>query len=428
MKKPTTYAGLTWSHYRTRSDGKEVQQAEVKYSNGLRAHVLRLPDDSAIDLEVYRGRDKVRSAYNATPEVVTEVLTETKAEPKPAPQPRLRRVRPDVYDQWANQTMDWSRNAQGNKKHDGKVAKSYGMTIGIITSDVSGRDVYLIVPGACSTSTTNRHIYECVRAVPHGETVHRVPNIEGARYSNALDHEKNARWLVQQAKDELGKAKRARAYGLYHLDAAESFMAQARDYCASFGLALVYPVELTSDAMDQLRPDLVAKRDRHESRQAERDAAREARWRRQDELRAERQAEYDRVQAERRAQAEVRLADDLARWQDGGPHAYSFSLLTETRDDRLRLSRNGQEVQTTRQCNVPVQAVRETLPMVLRAIANGATWAGSVRLGAYDLRAITHEHVMVGCHTFRHAEIQRFAQALADHDRAVSDAQVEVPA
>lgn len=120
------------------------------------------------------------------------------------------------------------------------------------------------------------------------------------------------------------------------------------------------------------------------------------------------QAEQEAKQAKEREERVAKGLAELADWQANVPGRYRHVMYLP--DDYLRVT--GDTVESSRGCRVPLDQVRDAIPLVIRVIRSGETWTGSVQLGPYQLRAVTREHVIVGCHRFTRAEILRFAAVL----------------
>lgn len=73
----------------------------------------------------------------------------------------------------------------------------------------------------------------------------------------------------------------------------------------------------------------------------------------------------------------------------------------------LRVSANGEEIETTRGARIP----RPAAVMFWRGLEAGADMTGR-HLGAYTISAITADRVVVGCHDIPREEIEKIARAL----------------
>jgi len=123
--------------------------------------------------------------------------------------------------------------------------------------------------------------------------------------------------------------------------------------------------------------------------------------------RAERAEQRRREKAQREYEEETR--ERMEAWLAGenvDPPQVQF--------DRMRVVDN--EIQTTKHATVPVADVVRIAPLVLKTIYAGKHWKSNgqqIKVGPYQLDAITSDGtVLVGCHRFQRAEIERVAQLL----------------
>lgn len=139
-------------------------------------------------------------------------------------------------------------------------------------------------------------------------------------------------------------------------------------------------------------------------RQIVRDYDAEVQARRQ--VRNAQTAERSRI---RYAQLALAETEKIAKWRT---HEYTYAL--HNVPTMLRLSKDGQSVETSRGADIPVSHAKRLWPLIenVRAVGKPLT-DRDVHLGHYTLTEIKVDgSIVVGCHDIAYEEIERIAKAL----------------
>jgi hypothetical protein len=285
----------------------------------------------------------------------------------------------EVAHLWAHQAQETARSGNGNISFRGTNLYSYRALIGRLVTNARGEPAAVLSTRNHSVTTTS-HQSSARSATNHlvqlyVEDIGASPESQREWFAERITQ---AEIDYRQARDVRARAKA--------LDGWSGAVQSANRYCRFFGLP-----EFTSPPHDEA---VEAYRDRQRVRREIRDRARSEQWARDAEIR--RKSDQER----------------LAAWLAGETNATPSSLPLAY----LRLSRDGQTVETSKGARVPVDHLRKVAPLVLRLIASGGTYrrnGHSIHLGPYTLDSIDESGtVRAGCHTFDRAEIERFASVL----------------
>jgi hypothetical protein len=122
------------------------------------------------------------------------------------------------------------------------------------------------------------------------------------------------------------------------------------------------------------------------------------------------QAEDKRL-AEERKRTIREHADAIALWRTG-----EYARLPHGLPDMLRVSKDGQSVETSRGVSFPISHAKRGLALVRAVRASGETWhtnGHTCRLGHYQIDSIQpNGAVKAGCHTIKWQEIANIAAAI----------------
>lgn len=291
---------------------------------------------------------------------------------------------PEVYHLWANEAQDHARNAGHSARFHGAIAYSYQTPIARIVRRPDGERAYLVTARSYSMTTSSKHMPALRRAIGRGRLVFNVMEVGRGGwndYDNAWSAEAPEREVIRYAERiaELdAKAKRARVNGnrpWYEQQAAE-MRAEANSYCQFFGIA----AEFSSAVVERL------------TREQEHARA----------LRLEREREREMRAEEERAR---RVAEAVPLWRS---HAISHrSALQYDAPVMLRVSQDGTEIETSHGARVPIDAAETAY----NALERGMNIVG-LRCGAYTVREVTPEEIVIGCHRIPRAEIAQLASSL----------------
>ena len=229
-------------------------------------------------------------------------------------------------------------------------------------------ETVFITPRRYSVSTTN-HLSLVRQAVRH-KTVFTVPDF--------TYHPDNVRYLIEKARDHFDKAKRARKYADWPMQAARATVESIRAYITKFQVQVpeshveVWQALHTDTYLNgEVQAALLAKA--RAAQVAEREATKQARLKR-----------------------EAEEAAQLAKWVAGELSYGRFSAM------RLRVKEG--EVQTTHGARVPIIEARK----LYRALKAGMNIEGQ-QVGYYRVTRVTESELVIGCHNIPLSEVERIA-------------------
>lgn len=283
----------------------------------------------------------------------------------------------DLIHTWA-QNND-GRGSCGNVSYSGPVLYSYSTVIALFTAGGC-------LVGTGGSKTTSTHTNKAYAAV-HG----RRFVVHCDLTSRTTPADARAAWwpIILRATVAYAEATRKPSKAK-HLRELRAAIADANDLCAFYDLPVfdAAPSDEEADAWTAKRAAL--------------------------EL-ARRAEERKRIEARKAADA-LDARTRLAAWRDGGDVGrHGFRDLRDTEGDCLRVSTDG-DVETTQGARVPLAHVVDRAPLLLRIIRSGQAWqrnGHTIHLGHYSVDKIEEDGTLhAGCHTFRRAELERFAAVI----------------
>jgi hypothetical protein len=288
---------------------------------------------------------------------------------------RVKHVVPtgEVAHLWAHKVQDSARNSQGNVFFEQDTIYSYGHHFPIarhVTSK-SGKQAALFTTRTYSP-TTSGHCSMVRSAISH-LTVFHVSDASGNDYKKYLaDYGK-------RISETLLKAARARKSKEWHHNEALELRAEAVNYAKFFHLTYA-DVLPKVPAIDSVQ------------------------------LQAIKDAENKRLATERKRIVREN-AEAIETWRNG-----EYARLPYGLPDMLRVSSNGQSIETSRGADFPISHAKRGLALVRAVRTSGETWytnGHTCQLGHYRIDSIQPDGtVKAGCHTVRWSEIERIAPAI----------------
>ena len=270
----------------------------------------------------------------------------------------------EVCHVWAQQTQ--SEGRAGNIFFRDKSIYSYGCHFEMARF-VDTETVFITSRGY--SVSTAKHLSLVRRAVRH-KTVFTVPDF--------TYHPNNVRYLIEKARDHFDKAKRARKYADWPMQAARTTVESIRAYITKFQVRVpeshveVWQALHTDTYLNgEVQAALLAKA--RAAQVAEREATKQARLKR-----------------------EAEEAAQLAKWVAGELSYGRFSAM------RLRVKED--EVQTTHGARVPIIEARK----LYRALKAGMNIEGQ-QVGYYRVTRVTESELVIGCHNIPLSEVERIA-------------------
>ena len=288
---------------------------------------------------------------------------------------------------WAQQSQPEGRGS--HFYFEGPTLYSYGRHFPVarfVEPEDGGRPVVLFNTERYSNST-NKH-QSFARGALYGLPVRvfYVPDLDAQGCDtlglNTWRHERNRTHYREKIAAAIESAARARNYAQLHLDTATRAAAEAAEYAAAFRLLEDWAPTLG----DVPSEGLAAVRELAKQQAAE-------------------------VRAREKARAAARAvagAEGRAEWRRGENSQY-FGEPT-----MLRLSRDGESIETSRGAEVPVEDARRVLRL-RRDFPGAREWphGEGPRVGAFTLREVTADGALViGCHRLEADELERIAGEL----------------
>lgn len=297
---------------------------------------------------------------------------------------------------WAHQTQSEAHNQNRSVFFRCGVIYSYGdhFPIARHVTSKSGSPAVLFTTASYSV-TTSEHCSMVRSAIPSSVPVFNVPNV----YAKIkAEHEGNLANYAKRISESLLKAARARqefSREWKHKEAIE-LRAEAIEYAEFFRVpyAKTLPVvpALDSEALRKIKQTANTKA------------------------------------ANERREAIERNRERVEQWRQG-EYVGSFG---SNLPDMLRVSQDGQSIETSRGVSFPISHAKRGLALV-RAVRNsGETWhtnGHTCKLGYYQIDSITPDGtVKAGCHTVRWAEIERIAPVIDAAPSVLESLQTEAQA
>lgn len=301
---------------------------------------------------------------------------------------------------WVHGRTEYARNSSDNvSTRDGKLF-SYAAEIGrIITVNKRiGKRVALLKDQTYSV-TTSKH-QSRMRQALHGNdiAVFHVDNLDiSAEYPNASrsNHQQNLKGYADKIIAAAKTASRARSNREWRINALIVLVVGANGYARTFGYKprFAVPSDIDLEAL-KLKAQQEAKRDA--AKRAKRNA----------EMEVQRQAAITKFNAE-----------TLPIWLNGGAVDIGWNARDYTGTDYLRVNpAESSELQSSRGAIVPIEHVRRALRLIA-ALPAGIEWhsnSHTIHVGDYSISHGTADGtVIVGCHQFNRAEVERIASVLA---------------
>lgn len=285
----------------------------------------------------------------------------------------------EVAHAWANQT---GRACKGfNMFYEDRTIYSYGyhFPIARICDDGECADPAILFASKGYSVSTAKHKSIVSRAIDHHH--YRVFVVENVNARTPAQHLANWEASIKQAREAMGRAKRARKNASWYLDDAEQCANRCNEYSDAFNLGLS---RVSLETLDAAAGEAIA---------------------RAEAMRKE--AELARAKAER--ERALRDRERLRAWLQGAdvfpPH---------TRVPYVRVK--GDAVETTWGATVPLHDALGLWGMMKHARAtHSAREFLEKRIGDFRLTSVTPTGARVGCHyiPFKYAQLAAYAAGLA---------------
>lgn len=260
------------------------------------------------------------------------------------------------------------------------VIYSYGrhFPIAIRMKDVNGNDIVLFNDDGYSVST-NRHKSYVRQAIPRHVKVFEVPNL-----SPFQSFEGVASKLLELREHQLKASiteKRVQAKTRQRcIDEANRILASYLEFCELTGIT---PKDLKAFGIEDL-----------------------------DTLRADAKAQAEEAERQRKLREKARekaLKKEIAEWVAG-----ERQHLSGTVGVKLRVSKDGTEIETSHGARIPVEDALKVVPLLkhVKEVPNRKIRREGLKLGQYSFTVLTREELVVGCHHIPVSELDRIAKQL----------------
>ena len=285
---------------------------------------------------------------------------------------------------FANQSQPEARTQSGNFYFYGDTCYSYGSHY---VAAVHHGDCVLVNEYGYSV-TTAKHMSR-LRSAISGQYF----DVENPAARTKPEHRANFHKMAADYRAEVLRASRARVYN--SLNTANHMLAQANAYAARFKIGNRLKAIETADIKGVIETQ--KKRDTAAARRAEKARIAAAAER------AERmRAEYDAA---------------LVDWRAGLIHCTALGGMRQSDTARVRLSADGQTVETSQGAEFPARHARRWIQFVIGRFLSGENWArngSEIRLGHFQIDTIDGAAGLLraGCHTVTRAEVERLAELL----------------
>lgn len=292
----------------------------------------------------------------------------------------------EVAHLWAHKAQSEARNATGSVFFRDSTIYSYGEHFPIArhVTNSAGAAAVLFTTRDYSV-TTSGHKSMVWSACHHLKPFH-VANV----FANIkAEHEGNLADYAKRISEALLKAARARVNKEWDHKHALELREEAIRYAKFFRIPYAKTLP-TVPALDSAA--LQAIKDAENKRQA---------------------AERARVLAENREAIEAWRNHNYSR---GSLPVSSTTALPHGLPDMLRVSKDGQSIETSRGVSFPISHAKRGLALVRAVLERGETWhtnGHTCQLGHYRIDSIQPDGtVKAGCHTVKWSEIERVAPAI----------------
>ena len=264
--------------------------------------------------------------------------------------------------------------------NDESVIYSYGghFPIAIRKKDVNGNDIVLFNADGYSVST-NRHKSYVRQAIPRHVKVFEVPDLSNVESFEGVSYkllELRERQLKASITEKRVQAKTRQ----YCIDEANRILANYLEFCELTG---VTPKDLKAFGIEDL-----------------------------DTLRADAKAQAEEAERQRKLREKARekaLKKEIAEWVAG-----ERQHLSGTVGVKLRVSKDGTEIETSHGARIPVEDALKVVPFLklVKADPKQVLLAPTLKLGQYPFTHMTNEELVVGCHHIPVSELDRIAKQL----------------
>lgn len=272
---------------------------------------------------------------------------------------------------WMNKTQSDARNAGGNFYFEGDTIYSYGRHFEIakhVTND--NGDTAVLLTNRRYSNTTAKQVHIVNMAI-WGKIIN-VPDVANTKDQNFTawlsDVLFDAKCLLKAKKPEIYLSKIA---GTKHI---------IESYANFFGCDI--PAQLT--AALNIGTAIEYKEF------------------------ADKKTDYEKAEtAKKQAKLKADHKKQLAKW-----HQFDGQLNVYDGLSYLRFNNEKNEIETSQRVCIPYETAKSFFTVILHKIKNGGCSDYGLFMHQYNIKSITKDQIIVGCHTIKMAEITRIAKQL----------------
>lgn len=302
---------------------------------------------------------------------------------------------------WAHQSQSEARCS--NAYYEETIIYSYGkhFPIARIDTDKRGNKIVLFTLDTYS-STTAQHIRDVASACSHMEKLYMV---DVPRWGDPR-HDVNIKYWTNKIQQHVSKIPKARDNKEYLVREAGSYIEALNKYIQHYKLKLDKEAKKIVKSADPALWEEDIKL--FKEKKAIREAYLEEHW---DKVQEKRKVDREkRIEAKRIAE-EKKYAEDIEKWRNG--EGYAMAWRYKTPHSLLRYNESENRVETSKSVQVPVEAAKRLYNRINKVIAaGGCIETCPDKILNYQVREITKERLVVGCHNIPMVEVQRIAQQL----------------
>lgn len=312
---------------------------------------------------------------------------------------------------WAHQTQSNARNPQGNLFFEGPILYSYRTSYPIariFTHKTKGQ--FVLLQENTYSSTTARHCYSARQAVSHLQTT-TVPFVTCSYNENEWPglHKKNLAYLTEEMLKYYEKSKRSltRSTVDWQLREVRKLYSHIEEYQSFFNIRTKLPNK--PDASIPL-----ARITRLEQPDPKRDEKREK-------ARIYREKAQLKKDAEKAEKYRIDHLERIAKFRAGEYTSFGSQYNAPV---FLRLSKDGQSVETSRGASVPLAHAELLYKKIVHIMKTGIGYqhnGHTIHVGDFAVSSINPNGTLVaGCHTIFWDEINLLATSLGWGNQEVS--------
>ncbi len=302
---------------------------------------------------------------------------------------------------WIHETQPEARC--GNAFYEDGVIYSYGkhFPIAKIDKNKRGEKTVLFTLDTYS-STTGKHIRDVKYACSHADKLYMV---DVPRWGQPR-HDVNIKYWINKVQNYVSKIPKVRDNKEYLVRDAQAEIAQLNKYLQYYKLKLDKQQKKIVKSADPVlwEEDIRL----FKEKKAIREAYLEEHW---DEVQEKRKLDREKRAEAKRIAEEKKYAEDIEKWRNG--QGYATAWRYKTPHSLLRYNESQDRIETSQSVQIPVEAAKRLYNRINKVIAaGGCVETCPDKILDYQVKEITKDRLVVGCHNIPMTEVQRIAQQL----------------